>query len=58
MWGVCGQTYHIGDVNNGGGVRVGVGYWRGGGFWDSYGGYAYIIKGWGVLRQKLDMLIL
>ena len=31
MWGVCGQTYHIGDVNNGGGVRVGVGYRRGGG---------------------------
>ena len=57
MWGVWGQTYHIGYVNNGEGSVWG-GLPEGWGFWDSYGGYAYIIKGWGVLRQKLDMLIL
>ena len=59
MWGIRGQTYNIGDVNIGGGpcggeVTGGMGVR--GKIWPM--GDAYIIKGWGVLRQSLDMLIL
>ena len=57
MWGVWGQTYHIRDVNIGGGYVWGWGY-RGDGCSGTAMGDAYIIKGWGVLRQTLDMLIL
>ena len=57
MWGVWGQTYHIRDVNIGEGPCGGGVTGR---MWVSGTamGDAYIIKGWGVLRQTLDMLIL
>ena len=57
MWGVCGQTYHIRDVNIGGGP-CGGGVNGGMGGSGKAMGDGYIIKGLGVLRQTLDMLIL
>ena len=50
---------YVGDVNIGKGFPWGleVGPWGDGGFGESYGGCLYH-KGWGVLRQTLDMLIL
>ena len=53
--GVWGQTYHIRNVNIGGGPCGVTGGMGGSG---KAMGDAYIIKGWGVLRQTLDMLIL
>ena len=47
----------LGEVRVGVGLPCGVGLPGGWGFGESYGD-AYIIKGWGVLRQTLDMLIL
>ena len=61
MWGIRGQTYNIEDVNIGGGPSGSeVTEYRGMGVRGKIGpmGDAYIIKGWGVLRQKLGMLIL